>query len=160
MSLPIQCVLQNYLLVHMGMRKNTTAALAPIVAITICGRKKNSFQGRKAIAAILNRLDTRPEKSWKASRVAGSRGYHNIEPFRRQDGWVTQQQAAEQLKLADTVIKRLIREGVLPATQVVQCAPWVIDRKDLELKPCRHTCKPSSAAVECRRLCLIKDNRL
>jgi hypothetical protein len=89
----------------------------------------------KAIAAILNRLGykTGQEKSWKASRVAGLRGYHNIEPFQKQDGWVTQEQAAEELKVSDTVIKRLIREEVLPATQVIQCAPWVIDRKDLEL---------------------------
>jgi hypothetical protein len=85
----------------------------------------------KAIAAILNRLGykTGQEKSWNASRVARLRAYHNIEPFQRQDGWVTHQQAAEQLKVSDTVIKRLIREQVLPATLVVQCAPWVIHRK-------------------------------
>jgi DNA invertase Pin-like site-specific DNA recombinase len=89
----------------------------------------------KAIAAILNRLGykTGQEKSWNASRVAGLRGYHKIEPFQKQDGWVTQEQAAEFLKVSNTVIRRLIREGILPATQVVECAPWVIDRKDLEL---------------------------
>jgi hypothetical protein len=89
----------------------------------------------KAIAAILNRLGykTGQDKSWNASRVAGLRGYHNIEPFQKQDGWVTQEQAAEKLGVSDTVIKRLIREQVLPATQVVQCAPWVIYRKDLQL---------------------------
>ena len=87
----------------------------------------------KAIAAILNRLGykTGQEKSWNASRVAGLRGYHNIEPFHKQDGWVTQEQAAEELKVSNTVIKRLIREQVLPATQVIDCAPWVIRREDL-----------------------------
>jgi hypothetical protein len=89
----------------------------------------------KAIAAILNRLryKTGQEKSWNASRVAGLRGYHKIEPFQKQDGWVTQEQAAELLAVSNTVIKRLIREQVLPATQVIHCAPWVIYRKDLEL---------------------------
>jgi DNA invertase Pin-like site-specific DNA recombinase len=89
----------------------------------------------KAIAAILNRLGykTGQEKSWNASRVAGLRGYHEIEPFQKQDGWVTQEQAAEELKVSDTVIKRLIREELLPATQVVQYAPWVIARQDLNL---------------------------
>ncbi|HTF69919.1 MAG TPA: hypothetical protein VK638_45295, partial [Edaphobacter sp.] len=89
----------------------------------------------KAIAAILNRLgyETGQEKNWNASRVAGLRGYHKIEPFQRQDGWVTQEQAADVLKVSNTVIKRLIREQVLPAKQIVQCAPWVIDVKDLEL---------------------------
>ena len=89
----------------------------------------------KAIAAILNRLGykTGQEKNWNASRVAGLRGYHHIEPFQKQDGWVTREQAAEELKVSSTVVRRLIHEQILPATQVVQCAPWVIDRKDLNL---------------------------
>jgi Helix-turn-helix domain len=89
----------------------------------------------KAIAAILNRLGykTGQEKNWNASRVAGLRGYHHIEPFQKQDGWVTREQAAEELKVSNTVVRRLIREQTLPATQVVQCAPWVIERKDLTL---------------------------
>jgi DNA invertase Pin-like site-specific DNA recombinase len=89
----------------------------------------------KAIAAILNRLGykTGQEKNWNASRVAGLRGYHHIDPFQKQDGWVTREQAAEELKVSNTVVRRLIREQTLPATQVVQCAPWVIDRKDLNL---------------------------
>jgi DNA invertase Pin-like site-specific DNA recombinase len=108
----------------------------------------------KAIAAILNRLGykTGQEKSWNASRVAGLRGYHKIEPFQKQDGWVTREQAAELLKVSNTVIKRLIREQVLPATQVVLCAPWVIDRKDLELP----AVQAQVQAVHCgRRLPLI-----
>src|SRR5205807_8701767 len=66
----------------------------------------------KTIAAILNRLGykTGQEKSWNASRVAGLRGYHKIEPFQKQDGWVTRERAAELLKVSNTVIRRLIRE--------------------------------------------------
>jgi hypothetical protein len=108
----------------------------------------------KVIAAILNRLGykTGQEKSWNASRVAGLRGYHKIEPFQKQDGWVTREQAAELLKVSNTVIQRLIREQVLPATQVVHCAPWVIDRKDLELP----AVQAQVQAVHCgRRLPLI-----
>jgi hypothetical protein len=89
----------------------------------------------KTIAAILNRLGykTGQEKTWNASRVAGLRGYHEIAPFQKQDGWVSQEQAARELNVSNTVIKRLIRERVLPATHVVECAPWIIDRKDLQL---------------------------
>ncbi len=67
----------------------------------------------KAIAAILTRFGykTGQEKSWNASRVAGLRGYHEIGPFQKQDGWVTQEQAAAELKVSDTVIKRLIRKN-------------------------------------------------
>jgi hypothetical protein len=90
----------------------------------------------KTIAAILNRLGykTGQEKTWNASRVAGLRGYHKIAPFQKQDdGWVTQEEAARELQVSNTVVKRLIRERVLPAKQVVKCAPWIIERKDLLL---------------------------
>jgi DNA invertase Pin-like site-specific DNA recombinase len=89
----------------------------------------------KTIAAILNRLGytTGQEKTWNASRVAGLRGYHKIAPFQKQNGWVTQEEAARELQVSDTVVKRLIRERVLPAKQVVKFAPWIIEKKDLLL---------------------------
>ncbi len=89
----------------------------------------------KAIAAILNRLGykTGQEMTWNASRVAGVRWYHEIVGFQKQEGWLTQDQAARELQVSDTVVKRLIRERILPATQVVEYAPWVIERKDLAL---------------------------
>jgi DNA invertase Pin-like site-specific DNA recombinase len=89
----------------------------------------------KTIAAILNRLGykTGQEKTWNASRVAGLRGYHKIAPFQKQDSWVTQEEAARELQVGDTVVKRLIRERVLPAKQVVKFAPWIIEKKDLLL---------------------------
>lgn len=89
----------------------------------------------KAIAAILNRLGykTGQEKTWNASRVAGVRNYHKIAPFQNQENWVTQEAAARELQVSDTLVKRLIREGTLPATQVVKFAPWIIDKKDLML---------------------------
>jgi DNA invertase Pin-like site-specific DNA recombinase len=89
----------------------------------------------KTIAAILNRLGykTGQEKTWNASRVAGLRGYHKIAPFQKQDGWVTQEEAARELQVSNTVVKRLIRERVLPAKQVVKFAPWIIEKKDLLL---------------------------
>ena len=89
----------------------------------------------KTIAAILNRLGykTGQEKTWNASRVAGLRGYHKIAPFQKQDDWVTQEEAARELQVSDTVVKRLIRERVLPAKQVVKFAPWIIEKKDLSL---------------------------
>jgi len=65
--------------------------------------------------------------------VAGLAGCHEIEPFQKQEGWVTQEQAARELNISNTVVKRLIREQVLPATQIVDCAPWVIKQEDLSL---------------------------
>ena len=89
----------------------------------------------RTIAAILNRLGykTGQQMTWNASRVVGVRWYHEIPGFQKQEGWVTQEQAARELGVSNTVVKRLIRECILPATQVVECAPWVIERKDLTL---------------------------
>lgn len=89
----------------------------------------------KTIAAILNRLGyhTGQGNTWRASRVASLRYSHQIPAFGKRDGWLTMEQTASELRVSNTVIKRLIREGILPARQVVQFAPWVIDHKDLGL---------------------------
>jgi hypothetical protein len=46
---------------------------------------------------------------------------------------VTQEEAARELQVSNTVVKRLIRERVLPTKQVVKCAPWIIEKRDLLL---------------------------
>lgn len=116
----------------------------------------------KAIAAILNRLGykTGQEKSWNASRVAGLRGYHNIEPFQRQDGWVTQEQAAEELNVSDTVVKRLIREGFFRQRRWYSSRRGSLGERTCSRQLCRSKWKRSITAVDCRRLCPIKANCL
>jgi len=87
------------------------------------------------IAAVLNRLGftTGQGNSWRKSRIVSFRHTHGIELCGAGSGSVTMQVAARRLQVSDTVIERLIRRGVLPARQVVKCAPWVIEEKDLEL---------------------------
>jgi DNA invertase Pin-like site-specific DNA recombinase len=90
----------------------------------------------QAIAAILNRLGYRtgPGNTWKESRVASLRHYHQIPACERdvRRTWRTLQEVAEELGVSVSVIRRLIREKVLPAQQIVKHAPWVIERHDLE----------------------------
>src|SRR5260370_9405962 len=76
----------------------------------------------KTIAAILNRLGykTGHEKTWNASRVAGIRWYHEIAPFQKQDGWLTQEQAARELAVSNTLVKGLLPQRILPANHVVE----------------------------------------
>ena len=87
------------------------------------------------IAAGLNRLGftTGQGNSWRKSRIVSFRHTHGIELCGAGSGSVTMQVAARRLGVSDTVIERLIHRRILPARQVVKCAPWVIEEKDLEL---------------------------
>lgn len=91
----------------------------------------------KTIAAVLNRLGftTGQGNPWCLSRVMSFRRTHGIEPFSGRPGTVTLTEASRRLQVSDTVIEGLIRRGVLPARQVVQYAPWVIEESALQLPP-------------------------
>ncbi|MCP4406589.1 MAG: helix-turn-helix domain-containing protein, partial [Gammaproteobacteria bacterium] len=89
----------------------------------------------KTIAAILNRLGYKSGqgKSWHAHRVVNLRHYHRLPKYDKRTDWVTLDQAAKRLDVSNTVVSRLIKEGTLPAKQVVRYAPWIIEIADLEL---------------------------
>lgn len=88
----------------------------------------------KTIAGVLNRLGftTGQGHTWRVSRVVSFRHTHRIDGFSGDQGRVTLEEAARRLEVSHTVVKGLIRRGILPARQVVQYAPWVIEEKDLE----------------------------
>jgi excisionase family DNA binding protein len=89
----------------------------------------------QTIAATLNRLGfkTGAGKTWRLHSVHNARYIHRLTNYRRQKAWVTVEQAAQELGVSHTVIRRLIREGTLPAAQVVETTPWIIARDALEL---------------------------
>ena len=89
----------------------------------------------KTIAGVLNRLgfSTGQGNSWRVSRVVSFRHTHRIDGFSGHEGWMTLEEAARRSAVSHTFVKGLIRRGVLPARQVVECAPWVIEEKALEL---------------------------
>ncbi len=91
------------------------------------------------IAAVLNRLGltTGQGNSWRKSRIVSFRHTHGIELGGPSSGFITLQEATRRLQVSDTVIQRLIVRGILPASQVVKCAPWVINENDLELPAVR-----------------------
>ena len=87
------------------------------------------------IAGVLNRLGYRTgqDNTWREARVAQFRRTHEIAAFSGRKEWISLEEAARQLQLSHPVVKRLIGKGILPARQVVACAPWMIDPKNLEL---------------------------
>jgi len=87
----------------------------------------------QTIAATLNRLGfkTGAGKTWRLHSVYNARYIHHLTNYRKENAWVTVEQAARELGVSHTVIRRLIREGTLPASQVLESTPWIITRESL-----------------------------
>jgi excisionase family DNA binding protein len=88
------------------------------------------------IAASLNRMgmSTGQGKSWTAHRVSSVRRVRGIHAYRsaEKDGeWLTMTEAAAKLGVSNHRIRRLIRDGVLNADQVILGAPYQIRAADL-----------------------------
>jgi len=94
-----------------------------------------------AIVGILNRLGYRTgnENTWNEKRLQHVRHSNGIPtcPPPEQRNWVTMSQAAVHFKVSLMVVRRMIAQKILPARQVVKCAPWVIERAHLELPAVR-----------------------
>lgn len=86
-------------------------------------------------AATLNRLGYRTGtgKAWRAHSIASVRYHYRLPNCVKGKDWMTLKQAAKQLGVSDSVVKRLITQGTLPASQAVPLAPWVIRQEDLDL---------------------------
>jgi excisionase family DNA binding protein len=89
------------------------------------------------IAATLNRMGMRTGqgKTWTAHRVGSLRTVHGIHAYRsaEKDGkWLTMSEAAQLLGVTNHVIRRLIKDGVLVAEQVVARAPYQIQASSLQ----------------------------
>jgi excisionase family DNA binding protein len=90
-----------------------------------------------AIAASLNRMGmpTGHGKTWTAHRVNSVRGGNGIHAYRSAEKggeWLTMSEAAAALGVTNHRIRLLIKDGVLPAEQVVPRAPYQIRAADLQ----------------------------
>jgi hypothetical protein len=89
------------------------------------------------IAASLNRMGmpTGQGKTWTAHRVSSVRRVNGIHAYRsaeKKGEWLTMSEAAATLGVTHYRIRRLIKDGTLPAEQVVPDAPWQIRACDLQ----------------------------
>jgi DNA invertase Pin-like site-specific DNA recombinase len=87
------------------------------------------------IALTLNRLGlkTGAGNTWSETRVRSLRSYLKLPAFRAEQrtGWINLKQAAQQLGVSATVVRRLAERKILTATQIVPGAPWQISAKDV-----------------------------
>jgi DNA invertase Pin-like site-specific DNA recombinase len=88
----------------------------------------------KTIAVVLNRLGYRTGtgQTWRVHHISNVRYGRQLPNYHHDGTWLPLEAAARELGVSNTVIKNLIADGMLPATQVVPCAPWVIERVDLQ----------------------------
>lgn len=88
----------------------------------------------QTIAATLHRLGYRTGTGtpWRAHSVASVRYQYRLPNFPKAHDWLTLAQAAAQPGVSATVMRRLIAQGMLPASQVVPSAPWIIHARDLQ----------------------------
>jgi DNA invertase Pin-like site-specific DNA recombinase len=89
------------------------------------------------IAASLNRMGmpTGQGKTWTAHRVSSVRRVNGIHAYRsaeKNGEWLTMSEAAAKLGVSHHRIRRLIKDRILPAQQVVPGAPHQIRSSDLE----------------------------
>jgi len=89
------------------------------------------------IAATLNRLGLRTGagNTWNEGRVRSARQYQQLptfDPHHPRNDSVTLREAAQRLNVGLAVVRRMIAEKKLPASQVVACAPWQIPAAALE----------------------------
>lgn len=104
----------------------------------------------EAIAASLNRMGMRTAlgKTWTAARVGSIRTANNIPGVRsagKKTPYRTMTQAARMLGVTNHVIRRLIRDEILPAKQVVPGAPYQIRADDLDLDTVRQAIRGAKA---------------
>jgi len=113
-------------------------------AIEVLRQMAGKFSDQQ-IAATMNRLRLRTGvgNSWNMMRVRSARSYYQLPAFREDDDHaneakeVTVKVAAQRLNVSQWIVRRMIEEKILPARQVVVCAPWQIPGEALDSEEIR-----------------------
>jgi DNA invertase Pin-like site-specific DNA recombinase len=116
----------------LGKHRRCTAAEAVDVVRQMAGKFTD-----EQIASTLNRLGLRTGagNTWNENRVYGVRHYHQLPAYEASsngNGDVTLEEAAHRLGVSPTSVRRLITQKLVPASQVLDCAPWQIPAAALQ----------------------------
>lgn len=107
------------------------------------------------ITQVLNRLKVKTARdlSWTEARVRALRHGYDIAVYqngeRESRGEVNMLEAAEELGVDRSVVRRLIEAGLLPATQACRYGPWVIRRSDLSSPKVKQALQSGRLPVPC-----------
>ena len=115
------------------MKKNVTgrhSRCTDLETVEVLRRMAGRFPDEQ-IAATMNRLGLRTGtgNTWNEGRVRSVRSYHSLPTYaaaNRDSNTITLEEASERLRISHNVVRRLIEENRIPATQVVPWAPWEI----------------------------------
>ncbi len=115
-----------------GQRRTCTS----VEAIEVVRQMAGKFSD-EVIAATLNRLGLRSGTgyTWDKQRVYALRQYRQFpafDPNGASQTTVTLKEAGRRLNVSPAVIRRMIAEKILPASQVVATAPWEIPTEALD----------------------------
>ena len=128
---------------ELRVKKNETGRgrrCTDLEAIEVLRQLAGKFSDQQ-IAATLNRLRLRTGvgNSWNVMRVRSARSYYQLPAFVQNDQprEVTLQVAARRLNVSQSIVRRMIEEKILPARQIVLCAPWQIPIEVLESEAIR-----------------------
>jgi len=97
----------------------------------------------ETIAAVLNRSGKTTSKgnTWTRTRVTSLRHQRDIPAYREGEraerGEITLEEAAEQLSVSPSTIRRMITTGCLAAHQLCKGAPWIIKQNELDREDIR-----------------------
>jgi len=125
---------------ELRIRKNGTGhhgRSTSVDAVEVVRQMSGKFPDEE-IAATLNRLGLRTGagNTWSTQRIYSLRYCHDLPSNnvnRAETGVVTLQEAAHRLGVSTSSVQRMIDRKILPATQVVPCAPWEISADAVQL---------------------------
>lgn len=113
----------------------------PIEALEVIRQMTGRFSDEQ-IATTLNRMGVKTGAgcSWNQQRIAAYRYSHELRPTDStavHTRALTMAQAADRLGISTTAVRHMIEHKLIPAIQVVPCAPWEIAPEVLDSEAVR-----------------------
>jgi DNA invertase Pin-like site-specific DNA recombinase len=107
----------------------------------------------KYVIGCLNLLGKRTASglTWTPKRMCAFRNDHHIPVYkegeRESRGELSPEEVSVELKVSVSKVRKLIKQGILPAKQACFGAPWIIQKESLKLEHVRHAASSSLSSA-------------